>query len=441
MKILFSPLGDTDPIRGFHDGACLHIVRHYKPDKVVLFYTKDMENKGKDNHLYTYPIKQLAPHIEITEIFSGIEEPHLYDSFSHVLTDAVIKLHEKHPEAEILLNLSSATPAIKAVMAIFAVEYDAWCKGVQVATPMRASNRHNAPASESPDDLWETDLDNEPEAENRCIEPKLEIIRNYAERNRISSLLKKYNYAAALDIMRSNKSFAREAVNLTKFGALRLSLQSAQAKDLYKKYDGIQLFPLDKNAKAEKLVEYFLAMQVMQKQGRISDLLLRMTPFLDNCLKYYVEQNCAFDFNRCTEWRGKRQVFLSDKIRVVEPPLLNYLNRMYQQYFRDVSDVASRALIHIINYMTENARYLDEAKHEAMRAEIAKIESFRASRNENAHGLNYIGEREFFEALGVSSNEAVDIMMRMLCIIYGDVPRKMRDAYDRLNIWINTALA
>ena len=47
-RILFSPIGDTDPVRYCYDGACLHIVRHYHPDKVVLFLTKAMSEKEKN---------------------------------------------------------------------------------------------------------------------------------------------------------------------------------------------------------------------------------------------------------------------------------------------------------------------------------------------------------------------------------------------------------
>lgn len=32
MKILYSAVGDTDPIRDLRDGAILHIVRWYQPD-------------------------------------------------------------------------------------------------------------------------------------------------------------------------------------------------------------------------------------------------------------------------------------------------------------------------------------------------------------------------------------------------------------------------
>ena len=42
-RILFSPIGNTDPITNNYDGAMLHIIREYRPDKVYLclLYTSD----------------------------------------------------------------------------------------------------------------------------------------------------------------------------------------------------------------------------------------------------------------------------------------------------------------------------------------------------------------------------------------------------------------
>ena len=63
MRILFTPAGDTDPVRGFHDGAILHILRHYSVDKVILFLTKDMEEKEAAMHCYTRGIQSVAPDV------------------------------------------------------------------------------------------------------------------------------------------------------------------------------------------------------------------------------------------------------------------------------------------------------------------------------------------------------------------------------------------
>ena len=43
-KILFTPVGGTDPISSTNcfDGAILHICRYYKPNKVIMYMSKEM---------------------------------------------------------------------------------------------------------------------------------------------------------------------------------------------------------------------------------------------------------------------------------------------------------------------------------------------------------------------------------------------------------------
>ena len=44
---LFSPVGNTDPIKYFHDGSMLHICRKYKPDIVYLYLSREMVKNHK----------------------------------------------------------------------------------------------------------------------------------------------------------------------------------------------------------------------------------------------------------------------------------------------------------------------------------------------------------------------------------------------------------
>ena len=53
-KILFSPIGGTDPISNFRDGAMLHICRIYKPDIVYLYLSKEMCEFQKKDDRYRY---------------------------------------------------------------------------------------------------------------------------------------------------------------------------------------------------------------------------------------------------------------------------------------------------------------------------------------------------------------------------------------------------
>ena len=50
--VLFSPVGGTDPLSNdnYQDGAILHIMRNYHPNKIVLFMSKEIwKNHLEDN--------------------------------------------------------------------------------------------------------------------------------------------------------------------------------------------------------------------------------------------------------------------------------------------------------------------------------------------------------------------------------------------------------
>lgn len=61
-KILFSPVGGTDPMSewNYHDGALLHIARHYKPDEIYLYMSKEILQKHEQDDRYRYCIKKLG---------------------------------------------------------------------------------------------------------------------------------------------------------------------------------------------------------------------------------------------------------------------------------------------------------------------------------------------------------------------------------------------
>lgn len=52
--VLFSPVGGTDPLSNdnYQDGAILHIVRNYRPNKIVLFVSREILEKHKKDNRY-----------------------------------------------------------------------------------------------------------------------------------------------------------------------------------------------------------------------------------------------------------------------------------------------------------------------------------------------------------------------------------------------------
>ena len=58
-KVLLTFAGNTDPTRGQHDGPIIHICRYYKPDKIYLILTREMEERDEEPYnIYERAIKE-----------------------------------------------------------------------------------------------------------------------------------------------------------------------------------------------------------------------------------------------------------------------------------------------------------------------------------------------------------------------------------------------
>ncbi|WP_102492661.1 type III-A CRISPR-associated CARF protein Csm6 [Selenomonas felix] len=438
MRILFSPLGDTDPVRGCYDGAMLHIVRHYQPERIVLFYTHDMAEKERHDHRYTRAVQRLAPECQIEEVFTEIRDAHLYESFSRILPQEVLRIRETYPGSTLLLNLSSGTPQMKTVLAMLASDME-HCIGVQVAAPARHSNRANEATqdAEDIDALLENNFDNEEGAENRCEEPPLSAFHYYAERSRILSLIDSYEYAAAGKIARRSALVPSEASLLLSHAERRSMLLTEEAKAVLREYEGKKLFPF--TGKTEELVEYFLMMQIDQETGRLSNLMLRMIPFLYEFLREYTAKNLTIPIRSLCEPRHGVRLLVRERLTVQEKELLAALDREFPYGYRD-QPLSFYLLSLCCTYAGEAQRIRDAKLHTAVMVELESIADIRQLRNEAAHEIVNVTEDQFRQKVGMGSQEAVSCFCRMLALVYGDKVRAMRSTYRDLNAWIGQAL-
>lgn len=438
MRIFFSPLGDTDPVRGCYDGAMLHIVRHYQPERIVLFYTHDMAEKERHDHRYTRAVQRLAPECQIEEVFTEIRDAHLYESFSRILPQEVLRIRETYPGSTLLLNLSSGTPQMKTVLAMLASDME-HCIGVQVAAPARHSNRANEATqdAEDIDALLENNFDNEEGAENRCEEPPLSAFHYYAERSRILSLIDSYEYAAAGKIARRSALVPSEASLLLSHAERRSMLLTEEAKAVLREYEGKKLFPF--TGKTEELVEYFLMMQIDQETGRLSNLMLRMIPFLYEFLREYTAKNLTIPIRSLCEPRNGGRWLVRERLTVQEKELLAALDREFPYGYRD-QPLSFYLLSLCCTYAGEAQRIRDAKLHTAVMVELESIADIRQLRNEAAHEIVNVTEDQFRQKVGMGSQEAVSCFCRMLALVYGDKVRAMRSAYRDLNAWIGQAL-
>ena len=125
-KYLFSPIGNTDPIKYLYDGSMLHICRYYEPDVVYLYLSKEMaENHKKDNR-YVETLNLLGDFLNHKFEVHIIENPDMvdvqqYDVFYDEFRKIISEIEEqKEKEDQLLVNMASGTPGMKSALLIMA---------------------------------------------------------------------------------------------------------------------------------------------------------------------------------------------------------------------------------------------------------------------------------------------------------------------------------
>ena len=445
--ILFSPLGDTDPVRDCYDGACLHILRHYRPDMVFLFYTKDMWAKEEKDHRYTLAIRHLLPDIPIREIQSEIVAAHLLEALFPMLPDKIRELHATYPSAKILLNLSSGTPQIKSLLAIMAVESD-WCKGIQVSSPAKGSNRKNRAVQDNDDieSILEENLDDAPDAENRCSEPPLRGIAYYGEKNRLLSLIDAYEYSAALELAKDIAEVPETAKRLIEHAKIRRQLLPQKARGILDRVGNTKLLPY--SGAQERLLEYFLTMQLDAKKEVFSHLIVKIVPFLYEYLRTYLDSFSIVPLSDLCDVKDNRMWLSRKKLKEKEPELLAFMDNFYPQTgFNDRTDLSAKTMYDICQYIGEHEKAKNMEIHTQLLADLRKIINYDAHRgtlldvrNKIAHQIANIDRDKFYSWTRITPEDMLGTFFHMLVLLYGSNIGAQKNMYEKINEWIRRSL-
>ena len=283
MKILISAVGDTDPIRNFHDGPLLHIVRVYRPEKIVLVHSERSLTKHDKLVKALKSIKDYSPEI----IQDGGVLPDAQVAIFDKMYDTVSSIVKKYiSDDEIILNISSATPQI--ISAMFAVNRisDFNVTAVQVVTPQHKSNeglRHDN--QEDIDTLIETNLDNQSDYENRTLEDTGSKFSQDLTKRNLKALIDNYDYQGALELLEKQKQKSFPNIK-------ELRKKLTEISDTIK----IQGMP-DKivkaklSTKAQSALNSYLNIDRNHKQGNIAEVLIRVKSLVEFILENYLNNH------------------------------------------------------------------------------------------------------------------------------------------------------
>ena len=440
MRILFTPAGDTDPVRGFRDGAMLHILRHYHTDKAIVFLTKDMEEKENAMHCYTEGIRSVSPDCDIVFIHSGITEPQDFEKLTIIQTEFDKAFNAKeNADAEWLLNISSGTPQIKSVMALLSLDYPQ-AKAIQVASPEGKSNRGNNPCSTAEElmEMLECNEDNEPDAPNRTSEPPLLLLKKHGLELQVVSLVKHYEYGGALQIVRLNRMlFSDVAKKLLEHAALRKDLMWREASKIISSYNGNTLIE-----SPDDFSEYFQVLEMCQRKKQLPEFIIKLSPVLTDLGYYYLKKIKCFTLSDCgfykTGKKGSNIYFIVTRSKMEQnyPGILSFIETQLRGQLRD-GPLYFNLILLLCNYF-ENHELNHDAKHKMISHYFLQLRDVEEKiRNPIAHSITNQTEKEIKDATGLNSRDILNRLHEVIKLIRG---KDIQWSYDRLNNFIEDSL-
>ncbi len=195
-NILITFVGGSDPTRNDYDGPILQIVRHYKPDEIVLLYSEsfyDDENRRDTvkKHL-NHMSRALEFDLKIAEyVVRSQRKINDYD----IIEDIYKLLNEITPNYEngkFLINITSGTSQLTAGILIYAKfninSQD--LKLLQVSTPTKTQNLSTPKLEDDPNN----NLDYLEETEKRVAEVQFDLFFAAINKNVLLELIQTYQY-------------------------------------------------------------------------------------------------------------------------------------------------------------------------------------------------------------------------------------------------------
>ena len=281
MKVLISAVGDTDPIRNFHDGALVHIARKYRPEKIIIVFSERTISKKDDIEKVIRSIdNKYVPEIVCHEPIILNEDVFVFDTMYDQF-DAIIQEYYAKDD-DFILNLSSATPQVKSALFVINRLSEINVKAVQVSSPENDSNAgvgHDD--SEDIDALIDTNLDNKQDYIDRTIEDTSEKFKQGLMKKTLRDFITKYDYKASLEL----------ANQLSDFPGLKECRKKLQ--DIVDSLDR-QAVPqvLQKKKWSEeqkKVLNAYLTIDLQKERGNFSEGLIRIKNLTEFILDDYIE--------------------------------------------------------------------------------------------------------------------------------------------------------
>ena len=422
---LFSPIGNTDPIKYFYDGSMLHICRYYKPDVVILYLSQEMILHHEKDNRYVRSIELLGEKLGHTFEVRIIRDEQMvdvqqYDLFYHAFRRIIADIEEEMtPEDTLIANMASGTPAMKSALLVMATLAEYRFLPIQVSTPKRRSNlgREDYDVEKN----WEMDTDNRPEMRKRCEEVRCVHLVQLLKMDMIKKHLQSYDYHAALQVGREiQRELDKEDYAWLETADARAVLDWERMNRFLPKNNGV-LWPVKAEDQNRVLLEYTLSLDLKVKRGEYADFIRAITPLGVDLLERVIEQYCGIYIEAYYSSRDSQKW---SRRKLADSEVLEILNRKFNDGFR-YGPVYSYHLNTIVQAKCSDALMAQRVQ------ELVNVEQ--KVRNLAAHSIVSATPEWVKERTGKAVDEIM-WLIRYICEKVGIADsQEMWRSYDRMN--------
>ncbi len=427
-KILFSPIGGTDPISNFRDGAMLHICRTYKPDEVYLYMSKEMLEYQRQDQRYTKVLEWLGEKIGQKFVIHTIEredmkDVHIFDVFIEEFERELNDIMMKEKDAQIYVNVSSGTPAMKSSLQILSFMHSNLI-AIQVATPEKGLNKmHENHEKYELKMQWDLNEDNNEDSYvDRCTVSKASKMMDRLTKDKIIKLLESYDYEAAgvlLDELVEKP--CTEFHELLFVAQKRIILDLNSITKVWKVLPS-DLFPVKEGDKINQF-EYLLALIIKAKKKEYADFVRGITPLTTDLMEKVMVKCCDIKTSDFAD-RKKNGAY---KISSCKVDKNERVKRAFMAEFSNISEreVTSVQFKAIIVYTTTDSKLAE------LVTEIRSVET--NIRNMAAHQIVSVTDDFIEKQTGFTVNQIIDKLKQLMIYSGIKVKKENWQVYDDMN--------
>ncbi|MDO5725887.1 MAG: hypothetical protein Q4P29_06290 [Tissierellia bacterium] len=438
MKVLFSPIGNTDPIPSTNteEGSLIHICRFYQPEKIYLYMSKAILDIHKKDNRYILFLKELYRCLGKELDYEIIEredliDVHKFDDFYSDFRVILDNIHKENPKADILLNISSGTPAMKSALFVLTAFRQYKLTPIQVSAPFDSKRRpisgiNKGQEAINPLDYLHIIEENTifaKDYKSRCeiasrvnlnYELKKEIINNH---------LKEYNYPAALSVAETIKDFLSEkSFSLIEAANERFALNSYKMNLLLHKIK--ENFFTHRGDYAD-IVEYMLYVDVLRKRELLLEFLRALTPLNYELFLLNLKLHCGFDTKNLIRKTEKGDVWNLKNLYSEEFEHINNILNFNPNNPKQSNIINNFQLYKLIENLETQRNIVKQAKI------LRSIEA--NARNEAAHQIVCIDENSLKDKTGFNSEEIMNHIKKFVKSIDINLNDQIWNSYDMMN--------